>query len=114
MDEETLLRRKILDTANKSYNQNIYTYTGFLGLSELAIYNSMKKELQFAYPSTFGGSESSERQIIRFGSPEIFGYDDSFPISVFKISPLTPKFAQELEHRDYLGAIMNLGIEISQ
>ena len=78
MDEETLLRRKILDTANKSYNQNIYTYTGFLGLSELAIYNSMKKELQFAYPSTFGGSESSERQIIRFGSPEIFGYDDSF------------------------------------
>lgn len=43
MDEETLLRRKILDTANKSYNQNIYTYTGFLGLSELAIYNSMKK-----------------------------------------------------------------------
>ena len=22
MDEETLLRRKILDTANKSYNQN--------------------------------------------------------------------------------------------
>ena len=99
MDEETLLRRKILDTANKSYNQNIYTYTGFLGLSELAIYNSMKKELQFAYPSTFGGSESSERQIIRFGSPEI--------------SPLTPKFAQELEHRDYLGAIMNLGIERS-
>ena len=113
MDEETLLRRKILDTANKSYNQNIYTYTGFLGLSELAIYNSMKKELQFAYPSTFGGSESSERQIIRFGSPEIFGYDDSFPISVLKISPLTPKFAQELEHRDYLGAIMNLGIERS-
>ena len=113
MDEETLLRREILDTANKSYNQNIYTYTGFLGLSELAIYNSMKKELQFAYPSTFGGSESSERQIIRFGSPEIFGYDDNFPISVFKISPLTPKFAQELEHRDYLGAIMNLGIERS-
>ena len=29
MDEETLLRRKIFDTANKSYNQNIYTYTGF-------------------------------------------------------------------------------------
>ena len=113
MDEETLLRRKIFDTANKSYNQNIYTYTGFLGLSELAIYNSMKKELQFAYPSTFGGSESSERQIIRFGSPEIFGYDDSFPISILKIAPLTPKFAQELEHRDYLGAIMNLSIERS-
>ena len=73
----------------------------------------MKKELLFAYPSTFGGSESSERQIIRFGSPEIFGYDDSFPISILKIAPLTPKFAQELEHRDYLGAIMNLGIERS-
>ena len=37
----------------------------------------------------------------------------SFPISVLKISPLTPKFAQELEHSDYLGAIMNLGIERS-
>ena len=113
MDDETLLRRKILDTANKSYRQNIYTYTNFLSISELAVYNSMKKELVFASPETFGGNEACERQLIRFGSPDAFGYEDTYPIDIIKISPLTPKFAEELGHRDYLGALMNLGIDRS-
>ena len=30
MNEDLLLRRKLLDTANKAYQQNIYTYTGSL------------------------------------------------------------------------------------
>ncbi len=35
------------------------------------------------------------------------------PFDCVKIAPLNRKFAEELSHRDYLGAIMNLGIERS-
>lgn len=35
------------------------------------------------------------------------------PFDCMKIAPVNRKFAEELTHRDYLGAIMNLGIERS-
>ena len=38
MDEEILLKRRLIDTANKAYRQNIYTYTNFLSMSELDTY----------------------------------------------------------------------------
>ena len=43
MNEEDLLKRKILDTANQAFNHNIYTYTNFLSISELSVVNSFKK-----------------------------------------------------------------------
>ena len=39
------------------------------------------------------------------------GYAQNYPISCVKISPLLQKFADKLTHRDFLGALMNLGIE---
>ncbi len=113
MNEETLIRRKILDSATKAYNQNVYTYTGFLGINELAIYHSMAKDLSFISSRCFGGTEACERQMIQFGSKEELGYSEEFPIDTIKISPLSPKFAESLGHRDYLGALMNTGIERS-
>ena len=49
--------------------------------------------------------------MVRFGSERMFGYEEPFPISVLRIEPLINKFAEELGHRDYLGAVMNLGME---
>jgi RNA-binding protein YlmH len=40
-----------------------------------------------------------------------FCYEKNYPISAFKIEPLQKKFSEDLSHRDYLGAILNLGIE---
>ena len=51
--------------------------------------------------------------MIQFGSKEELGYSEEFPIDTIKISPLSPKFAESLGHRDYLGALMNTGIERS-
>lgn len=111
MDETTLLIRKLKDTAKRAYKQNIYTYTGFLGMSELDIYYKIKNELSFIHSECFGGNPSCERQIIQFGSSDDYGYEGHYPITLVRITPLTPKFAENLNHRDYLGAIMNLGIE---
>lgn len=52
-----------------------------------------------------------ERQIVRFGSFETLGFEEDFPIITLLIEPLIDKFSDNLSHRDYLGAIMNLGIK---
>ncbi len=49
----------------------------------------------------------------RFGDPEEFGYEEPFPICAVKIEPLAEKFAENFSHRDFMGAILNLGIDRS-
>ena len=108
MDEEILLKRRLTDAANKAYRQNIYTYTNFLSMPELDTYYRLLPEISFIHSETSGGSPSCERQIVRFGSSDDLGYEEPFPITCIKISPLIRKFADELSHRDFLGAILNL------
>ena len=112
--ELLLLQSRLMDLAKKSYRQCIYTHTGFLGMAELDVYYRMEKELCFSHPALFGGYEGAQRQVIRFGNPEEFGYEEEFPIVCIRISPLSSKFAESLSHRDFLGALMNLQIERSQ
>ena len=97
MNENDLCKRRIIDAANKAYAQNIYVYTDFLSISELSVYNEIKKDISFIDNCSYGGNPACERQIIQFGSEEAFGYKETFPIT--------------LSHRDYLGAVLNLGIE---
>ena len=59
---------------------------------------------------TYGGYGLSERQMAAF-LPDALYYDYQYPIQIIEISPVNRKFAEELSHRDYLGAVMNLGIE---
>lgn len=104
------LKKRLCDLAEKSYRQNVFTFSTFLGLAELSVYYQMEQELLFAYPVLFGGDEKAERKLIRFGSPEEFGYEESYPISCIHVKPLLSKFSDDFSHRDFLGALMNLGI----
>lgn len=116
MDEEKevrQLKKRLTELAEKSSRQNIYTYTGFLGMAEQDVFHRMEGELSYAHPALFGGTEQAERLLVRFGSPEDTGYEEKFPIVLLKIGPLQPKYADTLGHRDFLGALMNLGIERS-
>lgn len=49
--------------------------------------------------------------MLRFGDPEEFGYEEEFPLCCIHVTPLMKKFAQDLSHRDFLGALMKLGME---
>ncbi|MCM1295283.1 MAG: YlmH/Sll1252 family protein [Muribaculaceae bacterium] len=113
MDELQILKAHILDLAKKAYRQNIYTYTGFLNTSELAVLYSLGSELDGIDFEANGGYEMAERQMVRFGSPAMFGYDEPWRLTILKATPLVEKFADTLSHRDFLGALMNLGIERS-
>lgn len=55
----------------------------------------------------FGGYNNAERCVAGFGE-EVNEYE--FPIVCIKIEPAQQKFADNLTHRDFLGSLMNLGI----
>lgn len=82
--EETLLRKRLIELSNIAYQRGIIMYSDFLNLNELNILHTTPKD-SFPVPyRTFGGYDPSERQMAAF--------------------------AEELSHRDYLGALLNLGI----
>lgn len=107
------LKKRFAELAEKSYMQNIYTFTGFLSLAEQEALQEVMEQKGFRSFRLWGGGGDCERQMARFGSPGEMGYEEAFPIVSVRISPLLEKFADELTHRDFLGAIMNLGIERS-
>ena len=111
MDKDNTILPRLNELAARSFKNNQFTFTHFLSVAELGEYYNNEKELCYAHPQIFGGCDGAERCIIRFGNPEELGYEEEFPISFIVISPLLDKFSDDLSHRDFLGAIMNLGIE---
>ena len=107
--EEQLLAKRLIELSSNAYHRGIVTYSDFLNLNELNILHSIPKvELSCRY-ETFGGYELSERQMVAF-IPDALYCEINYPMVPIKASPLYPKYAEELTHRDYLGAILNLGI----
>ena len=106
-----LIKKRFVELAKKSFNSGIFVFTEFLGLAEQSAFSEIKREISGIPYTAFGGAEGAERVMIRFGSAEELGYEVPFPISIIRAQPLSQKFADKLNHRDFLGAIMNLGIE---
>lgn len=111
MDAEEGLKKRWEELAVKCCRNQCYTYTGFLGMAELALFHRMKQRLSGTDHTLFGGRPESERQMIQFGSREMLGYEEAFPIACVEVAPSAPKYAEELTHRDFLGGILSLGIE---
>lgn len=111
-NDELLEKKRFSELAARADASGVYTYTPFLGLNEQNILFCVRGELKLPY-SLYGGAEGCERVMARFGTPELFGYDEAFPIAILLAEPLSRKFSDELTHRDVLGALMALGIERS-
>ena len=110
-DERALLKNRFIELAKKSYNAGIFTFTDFLGLAEQDVFEEAKAAIRPLPYTLFGGVEGTERVMIRFGDAEELGYEIPFPIATVKVEPLSQRFADKLTHRDFLGSILNLGIE---
>ena len=110
MDDTKILAGRLRELAARSYNSNIFTFTEFLGEAQLDLLLRMEKELSYAGIELYGGADCTDRTVARFGKESELGYDMEFPIICLKISPLSEQFGEDLTHRDYLGALMNLGI----
>ena len=96
-----------------NFQHGRYGFSDFLGLSEVSDFHEFQRENPFLPCTLYGGTEDSERVMLRIGSEETLGYDQPFPISIIKISPKNPRFSDELTHRDFLGSVLGLGLERS-
>lgn len=129
MEEKSrdFLAGRIKDLAQRAYNNNFVTHTDFLSLSEISeFYRILASE---KVPQTvnrymgatyciYGGTADPERAVICF-LPEYLD-EETFKmteeqegsiVSCILVEPLNARFSDDLNHRDYLGALMNLGIE---
>lgn len=110
-DEDILVKKRLSELIKKSESGSYYTFTNFLGLAEQSLFSEVVSEYGRVAYTAFGGADGSERVVLRFGSPDELGYEEEFPIKTLKIEPKSQKFADKLSHRDFLGSLMNLGIE---
>lgn len=112
--EEELLSKRIQELARLADVRHCPTYTDFLNLNEQNILQQTLRKLDYVQVACFGGYEGAERQIAAF-VPDALSYRmeefQDYPISCIQIQPKSTKFAEELSHRDVLGALMHLGID---
>ncbi|WP_044958682.1 YlmH/Sll1252 family protein [Butyrivibrio sp. WCD2001] len=132
MEEKSkdFLAGRLKDLATKAYQNSFLTHTDFLSVSELAsVYRIFASE---GVPANvheycgskyvvYGGFEDAERAMVCFLpdylDEESFLAAENAEPSVLKcihITPVNNRFSDDLTHRDYLGSLMNLGIERDQ
>lgn len=115
-EQDAIFKKRLQDLVRTAYYRDIATFTDFLDLNELHMVHSFRPEENGVEIRYFGGYEGAERQIAAF-LPDALSYEgetDSmlfFPIDCLKISPCSKKFCEKLSHRDYLGALVHLGID---
>ena len=130
MDEKSLLRGRIRELAGAAYQNDYMTHTVFLSASEQAlVYDILRADgenpvSEKAYGAPFvvwGGWEESERNVFCFlpsymDKESLISAEMTEPsvVSCIRITPVNARFADALTHRDYLGALMHLGIERDQ
>ena len=107
MEDQT--EKRLRELAERAWSRGIPCCTDFLDLSAQTVLRRIQKTLAPAELRLFGGAEGCERQMAGFG----LASDADFPIVCLRIQPTGMKFAEELGHRDVLGALMSLGFERS-
>jgi RNA-binding protein YlmH len=111
--EEELLRKRFVELSRRAYSQGRYAFTEFLSLAEQDVLLTTRFDAQSSPFTLSGGFDGAERAVAAFGSAELCGYDAEPPIVCVKITPVSKKFAEALTHRDFLGALMGLGVKRS-
>ena len=112
MNKDEFFIKRIRELAALSYQRDIVTFSDFLNLNEQNIVNEQKNQMPGVITECSGGYEQAERQMVAF-HPDALLFPWEYPITCLKIEPLAAKFSESLTHRDFLGAVLNLGIERS-
>ena len=111
-DQDVFFKDRIDDLKRMAFQRDIVTFTDFLDLHQLHMINDLRNSYPGVSTETFGGYECAERQIAAF-IPDALSYGWEYPLCCLKIIKGAGKDARPLDHRDYLGAMMHLGVERS-
>ncbi len=139
MDENERLKKHLLDLAGQAERQYRLVSSGFMSLAEQEVFTKLRSSFSGVRAYLYGGHENAERCIAAFLPEDLVegflqsaqrsdaasrnrGLNTAWqppfpegedPLAVLLIEPVNRRFAEELTHRDYLGAILNLGIDRS-
>ena len=110
--EENLVFRHLCDLAKASYTGDISLFSDFLNVREVAVLKRQAADLPVGRFFLFGGIDDAERVMVCFPASYEEKEDIEFPISCIAINIKSFKFENNtLTHRDFLGAILGLGID---
>lgn len=106
-DDEKILVSRIIDVVSATEEKNIIRYTQFLNGHEINLAKKVADSFSVSY-MLYGGYDEAERCIL-ISYPE-FLFPDSGDIPI-KVIRAKTKNNSRLSHRDYMGAVLNLGIK---
>ena len=114
MDERTVLQGRIRDLAKRADSRYYMTRTGFLSPEEQAMALQLLRSPEFSgiRYALKGGYPEADRRVLVFLPPGM-EEDDPEPESAvvcLRVKPRSARFTDHPGHRDYLGALMHLGI----
>jgi len=129
MEKSELLKRRFCELAERASGDGYKTHTYFLRVDELALLEELAHEKK-ANPQTskigeatyfaYGGNAEAERKVLFF-LPDFLSAEDEQQseengetFSCLHIEGKKAAYAENLDHRDYLGALMSLGYEREQ
>lgn len=114
-EEDKLLISKLLDKIEASQKKNTIEYTDFLDIHQKCIAEKMVKLLKYTNYEIYGGYENAERAILII-YPEklekVFkdnNFDYNNIVQIIRIV-LPNEMREKYSHRDYLGAIIKVGV----
>ena len=112
--DDKLLLAKILDKIEFCKSRNKIECTDFLNLAQQDLVNSFLKKAKIKNYYFFGGAGEAERKVLILYpeklTEEMTRKNHSKIMSIIKIK-LPFELENEYDHRNYLGAIMKIGIE---
>lgn len=126
MEEKDILKGRIHDLSSKAEKDGYLTHTFFLSLSEQAIIYQIMREEHVSLSEKryagceyffYGGKEDEDRKVLFFlpyylsKEEALENIQDGEIISCIHIFPKNVKFAETLSNRDFLGALMHLGVK---
>ncbi len=130
--EKNILTKRVNELSQRAYQNNYVTHTQFLTVAEQAQFletagkNSICREDHEGLSGRvngcgwvlYGGWSEAERRVLCFlpdylDAGGLCRQEEENPeiVSCLHVTPVNRRFAEDLTHRDYLGALMNLGIE---
>ena len=112
MESAERLNRHLLDLCLRSSRVCSWVFSGFLSPAEQEDFRRCPDAAHCEYFFE-GGYEAAERKILVAGNEDGIGCPPDLPIRMINVRPVSSKYAEDLSHRDFLGAILSIGIERS-
>lgn len=110
-EEPHLLINRIEDLHKQALKRQIVSETEFLDMAEGSAVLGYLKKTHYSF-DLWGGYDGAERKIaLIYPEGVLEGFNPSEHLTFLQVTPRNNRFVKPPGHRDYLGALMNLGIE---